>query len=209
MERSPVLGPATTVSVTVTGSMKVPLHLDTLHTLDDAALQEEIMREAVRLTLAENLGGFDNITVTSSRKKGQPACEAQLDLADLCALIANAKRTYEYGQQQLVGLRDLIATIHEQLKEGEATGSADMKDITVPAVLKALGELVEEAMRGPGEAPFAVAISNANRSDTKGEVDVVSSDSCGAEGSDGDIHTRNPKNEGYEQLPDSDETSES
>ncbi|EAN77524.1 uncharacterized protein TEOVI_000407400 [Trypanosoma equiperdum] len=198
------LGPTTRVTVNVTGTVTVPLHLNALESLDDAPLQEEIMREAVRLSLAEQLGGFDNFTVTSARKGGNHVCEARLDVGDLCSIIADVKNAYEHGERRLRELQQLITAIREQLKESGREGGSEDEDITVPGIVKVVSDMVEDALRGPGESSLSAAIREVSN-DKSWLEEVPVGDRSGGAASKSDEDS--PSGVGYTRLPDSGEDS--
>ncbi|KAG8345167.1 hypothetical protein ERJ75_000464200 [Trypanosoma vivax] len=135
MESADDLGETTTVTVSVAGTTSVPLHLKVLESLQDASLQEEIKKEAVRLALVEKLGGFGGVSVVSANMAGEvPAYEAQLKLADLCSLISVMKDAHKQLETRLQQLNEAVSVFEQQLeaeKESEKiNGAGDVtKDV--------------------------------------------------------------------------------
>lgn len=198
------LGPATDVTVSVSATVTLPLHLKALETLEDAALEDDILKEAVRLAVAEKLGGFENMRVDVSHKHGKPSFEAKLEFADLCSAIVNAQHIYEHAMTQLLVIQEMI--------QAERTGQeqkAGKLEENCANVLASIDDVVQQALKGPGEAPFAAAIREcAQASSTTAGVGSDDWKTSGGKNDDGgtatssDDRSYDPLAEGYEPLLD-------
>ncbi|RNF02460.1 hypothetical protein TraAM80_06366 [Trypanosoma rangeli] len=167
------LGPTTDVTVNVSGTVTLPLHLQALESLEDPVLQTEIMQEAARLAIAEKLGSFDNMHVTAVHKCGNPICEARLDFAELCCAIANVQHAYEHTMAHLLQIQQIVEkrgkqTEEEKMSKEEEAGTEN--------VLADIRQVLRRALEGPGEAPFASAIRASTRTNTAAENEARSDD---------------------------------
>ncbi|KEG07567.1 hypothetical protein DQ04_09411010 [Trypanosoma grayi] len=187
------IGPTTDVTVNVTGTFTLPLHLQALESLEDPVLQEEIMKEATRLALAERLGGFDKIDITTKHRYGKPVCEARLDLADLYCGIANVQHAYEHAMTHILQLQEVVGTAAQKTGEEAPVASS---------VLAEVAALLQRAAEHPGEAPLVAAIRAAACADKQSSAHAASGEDDGdstAVSSDG---YRDPTADGYAPLLD-------
>ncbi|KAH9597583.1 hypothetical protein LSM04_004018 [Trypanosoma melophagium] len=199
VERGHGLGPTTDVTVRVTGSFILPLHLQALETLEDPILQSEIMQEAVRIAIAEKLAGFHNLNITTTHKGGKPVCEATLQLADLCSAIADVQCAYRHAVAQMVQMQEMITVALQQekdTKKEEGKGSEKACEM-----LAKLAKKLEETLDGPGESSLSEAIRT--RMQNNNDDDDNSNDDL-AEGSYDEY--RDPEDEGYMPLMDNNQS---
>ncbi|RNF15464.1 uncharacterized protein Tco025E_05505 [Trypanosoma conorhini] len=192
------LGPTTDVTVNVSGTVTLPLHLQALESLEDPVLQTEIMQEAARLAIAEKLGSFEKMHVTAVHKYGNPICEARLDFAELCCAIANLQHAYEHAMTHLVQIQQMIDKGPTQTEEEKLSGEEEEAAGT-EKVFAAIRQVLRHAMEEPGEAPFASVIRASARSNAAAGAGDLADDADDAEvGFYDGVH--DPEAEGYAPL---------
>ncbi|ORC89525.1 uncharacterized protein TM35_000123000 [Trypanosoma theileri] len=210
------LGPTTDVTVHVAGTFTLPLHQQALETLEDPLLQSEIMQEAVRLAIAEKLGGFDNVNITTTHKGGKPIFEAHLQLADLCSAIANVQYAYKHAMTQMLRMQEMITETlqHDQededkkkdeVKEEKGEGSEEISKVMSEKnseVLSKLVKMLEDTLEGPGESSLSAAIRTRMHSNNDDDND----NSMGNLDEDNCEEYRDPEDEGYIPLLDDQES---
>ena len=80
----------TALTVAITGTVQIPLLTNVLRSLDEFGMQQEIACEAVKLSVAEKLGGFEEMTVRPAAATNAPGpkasytCTIQFDALSAC-----------------------------------------------------------------------------------------------------------------------------
>lgn len=150
-----------TVKVSVSGTVDVPLKLSMLEGLQDPALEEEVYKESVRLSVADHLGHFDRIDVTLHSASGQspPRCEARVRLDELGQCIEAIQAAYEHVMVRAQLLREVL----DARKQVVATSSSSSVEADgAPRIADyddAMRALVEEMLQGPPHVVQAAAAS--------------------------------------------------
>ncbi|EAN89415.1 hypothetical protein C3747_80g92 [Trypanosoma cruzi] len=204
------LGPKTDVTINVSGTVTLPLHLQALETLEDPVLQAEIMKEAARIAISEKLSGFDKMHITAAQRRGNPSCEATLEFADLCCAIANLQHAYEHAMGYFLKIQEIIDKKRTQLQEERLKKSEEEEEEEEEAgpedVLADIHQLIRDALDGPGEAPFASVIRESAHKNTTVAAGSMADcdDGDGAADYYDDMH--NPEAEGYAPLLDHTDT---
>ncbi|CAD2221032.1 hypothetical protein AGDE_14206 [Angomonas deanei] len=130
------------VTVTVQGSLQIPLRLNMLQGLDDPLLENEILKEAIKVAVSEQLGYFDGmeITVTKPPTGGHPhpnrkkvtqpskvAATATLDLQRLGHCIEQIQSAYDHVLHQANLLLEVANEIDAKEIKNLCQGDADKK----------------------------------------------------------------------------------
>ncbi|CUE73260.1 Hypothetical protein, putative [Bodo saltans] len=123
------------VTVAILSTLNVPLVMPVLDSIDDGALRKDIAEEAVRLSIMENLCGFDGVTVeegttTLPHRKGSFQYRADVDFNKLARCIAALQTEY----QRVVGIAKDMHEVVAQIQEAGAP---------VPELLAPLQTLAE------------------------------------------------------------------
>lgn len=134
-----------TLTVHVSGTVDIPLNASMLEDLQDTELAKDILRECARLGVAEKLGYFDAMTITTSdvplaassppsssplsdgvsHRTSSPqrlVCHAELDLEKLGHCLTAIQDAYNRMLEHAVALKELLAAADV---DGEESGKAN------------------------------------------------------------------------------------
>jgi hypothetical protein len=114
------------VTVAIFSTLTVPLVMPVLDSIEDGGLRKEIAEEAVRLSIMENLCGFDGVTVEEGRTtipnmKGTFQYRADVDFQKLARCIAALQSEY----QRVVGIAKDMQDVVAHL-QGAAASNAEL-----------------------------------------------------------------------------------
>ncbi|CCW70332.1 unnamed protein product [Phytomonas sp. Hart1] len=128
------------ITVNVHGPLRIPLHLDLLKNLEDSALEEEIVKESIKIAINEHLGWSNHLDITfgscktsgsSTERATTQVCEANISLEDLGIRIKAIQAAYDNVIQQAATLKDLLSlSQQEQEKMEEKASEKNVKEYT-------------------------------------------------------------------------------
>lgn len=196
------------VHVTVRGSAVVPMASDLLKTLEDPVIEREIGSEAVRISLAQRLGGFDEMRVSS--QGAPPQYVADVDFDGLCRCILNLQQEYDRvitaAQTAKSVSSALVASLKKQHHLHQATddsGPTEEAAIDLAEQLEALLDVVTHE-------PAAVAVGSSADAMPDLERPAHHDAQFNGDSSDDDDERRSDDNDqrGYQRLLDDDDNDE-